>query len=183
MGAYGNDPGAYGVRCDDGWAAADISRPQVGTTDGETVFKADNGSWAEVGSIGGYDSACDFEQIGVPAAVALVLANGVVASPVCDNSAAYPGAQQDWKNDVCDPAAQQSDDWTQVAAQLQTAEPAYAGNPSGYKAAISELQAIAAIPDTNTSTAQQNEFTTDVQELNTFFNTPGLYITDTTTTC
>jgi hypothetical protein len=39
-------PGAYGVRCDHGWAVADVSRPGVGETDGETLFRATS-VWAE----------------------------------------------------------------------------------------------------------------------------------------
>lgn len=180
--AVGNGPGAYEVRCDGGWAVAAISRPKDGTTDGETVFKKDSsGTWVDVGMIGGYaPSECVLEPLGVPGPVASVLAKGVVGSPICDNSAAYSGAQQEWKSAVCDSAAQQSGDWVQAATQLQYAEPAYAGDPSGYEAAISELKAIAAIPDTGTTPAQQDEMTSDVQKLDTFFNTPGLYITATT---
>ena len=45
FGHFGNRPGAYGVICDRGWAVALISRPNVGTTDGETLFRAKSGSW------------------------------------------------------------------------------------------------------------------------------------------
>ena len=33
MGAYGNNPGAYGAICDEGWAVTNVRRPNVGTTD------------------------------------------------------------------------------------------------------------------------------------------------------
>ena len=67
MGAYGNNPGAYGAICDEGWAVADISRPNVGTTDGITVFKtAADGTWVEVGDIGYALAECTLESAGVP---------------------------------------------------------------------------------------------------------------------
>jgi hypothetical protein len=72
--------GAYDPICDANWAVASISRPNVGTTDGETVFNYENGSWVEVGQTGGDVAQCNLETAGVPADVALVLAQGVVHS-------------------------------------------------------------------------------------------------------
>ena len=119
---------------------------------------------------------------GRAASAATILARGVVGySGVCDDPHAYDIAQQEWKSAVCDNAAEQSDAWPQIAAELGYAELADGGDPAAYKAAVSELKAIAIIPETGATTAQQNEFSTDVRQLNGFFNTPGLYITDTTT--
>jgi hypothetical protein len=77
FGSNGNDPGAYGVVCDAGWAVALISRPNVGTTDGFTVFSVQDGAWVEVGQLGGDDAACQMVEVGVPESVALTLSKGV----------------------------------------------------------------------------------------------------------
>jgi hypothetical protein len=45
---------------------------------------------------------------------------------------------------------------------------------SGYTTAVSELMALAAIPETDTTPQQQAEAQTDITALDTFFNTPGL---------
>jgi hypothetical protein len=127
---------------------------------------------------------CNLEPAGVPAAVAAVLSNGVEGSSEvgCDSPTAFAGALQEWRTAVCDSAAQQSGDsgdWANAADILQQAQPQYAGNPSGYIAAINELKDIASIPETDTTPAQQVEFQSDAEELDAFFGTPGLYISDT----
>ncbi len=81
FGANGNDPGAYDVTCDDGWAVALISRPNVGTTDGFTVFTVQGGAWVEFGQMGGSDAACQMVELGVPESIALDLSHGVADSP------------------------------------------------------------------------------------------------------
>ncbi|MGN6252682.1 MAG: hypothetical protein ACTHNS_12785 [Marmoricola sp.] len=45
-------PTVYGARCYDGWAVALVSRPEVGTTDGGTLFDVSQGRWTERAQIG-----------------------------------------------------------------------------------------------------------------------------------
>jgi hypothetical protein len=69
----GQGPGAYSPKCDGDWAIALISHPNVGTTDGNELFRAENGKWADVGGVGGVPADCVLEKEGVPASVAKVL--------------------------------------------------------------------------------------------------------------
>jgi hypothetical protein len=75
--ATGGGPGASGQVCDQGWAVAAISRPNVGTTDGFTLFRVNSqGAWAEVGTLGGSAAECQLTADGVPPDVAAVLSGG-----------------------------------------------------------------------------------------------------------
>jgi hypothetical protein len=69
-------PGASEVVCDAGWAVALISRPNVGQTDGNTLFRAVDGSWRYVGELGGSVAACEMGGYHVPKPIALELAHG-----------------------------------------------------------------------------------------------------------
>ena len=78
-------PVATGAICVEGWAVALVSRPNVGTTDGFTLFQAQSGHWVEVGTLGGSLAACGIERtygVHVPTAVALKLARGQVHSGI-----------------------------------------------------------------------------------------------------
>jgi hypothetical protein len=75
-------PVASGQVCDDGWALASISRPDVGTTDGETLFQAQDGQWVEADQVNGAAPACALEMDGVPSDIAIVLSRGVQDSPI-----------------------------------------------------------------------------------------------------
>jgi len=89
MGSQGNNPGAYGVQCDGAWAVAAVSRPNVGTTDGETYFESVNGIWVELGN-GPGGAECDLTQAGIPQSVAIVLSGGVANDPIT-NCISTPG--------------------------------------------------------------------------------------------
>jgi hypothetical protein len=69
----GQGPGAYDPVCDGIWAIALVSHPQVGTTDGGVLFRAEGSSWTYVAGIGGVPADCILERNGVPASVAEVL--------------------------------------------------------------------------------------------------------------
>lgn len=76
----GNNPGAYDQICDGGWAWAFISRPNVGITDGGTLFHSVNNSWVEVAQTGGNSSiVCGLVADGVPQKIASVL-QGAISS-------------------------------------------------------------------------------------------------------
>jgi hypothetical protein len=179
FGQYGNDPGAYGVQCDDEWAVALVSRPNVGTTDGETLFREASSVWQEVAQLGPAVAECNLEPDGVPHVVAQVLAHGVKGAGVlgCDSPDAFRGARAEWKMAVCESEAQHSSDWVQAAYELKQAQPAYAGHTASYKRAIRELKKIASLPDTDVTPAQAAEYTTGIKGLDAFFHTPSLYLT------
>jgi len=66
-------PGASDPVCHGTWAIVSVSRPNVGTTDGITLFRAQDGAWIEVADVGGVHADCVLEAAGVPASVARVL--------------------------------------------------------------------------------------------------------------
>lgn len=80
--AVGDGPGAHGARCVGQWALAGISRPNVGTTDGATLFRqGPEGTWHEIGGGGMWlVASCQLVKMGVPASVAHQLAPGVPQS-------------------------------------------------------------------------------------------------------
>ena len=90
----------------------------------------------------------------------------------------YSQALAQWNQGVCIDAAQQGQYWHQAAADLQAGLGGDTGDASGYQSAISSLNDIAGIPDTNDTPAQQAEYQSDAETLDTFFSTPGLYISN-----
>jgi hypothetical protein len=69
-------PGASEVVCDAGWAVALISHPNVGPTDGNTLFRSVDDRWRYVGELGGSVATCQMRRYHVPKQVALKLAHG-----------------------------------------------------------------------------------------------------------
>jgi hypothetical protein len=70
-------PRTAGVKCYDGWAVAAIDRPNVGMTDGDTLFRARGATWLEYTSLANGAVECFLESLGISAAVSAVLADGV----------------------------------------------------------------------------------------------------------
>ncbi len=87
--AYSGEPGigpfADRAVCHDGWAIADISRPNVGTTDGQVLFRTSGLGWAEVAMLGNQGSDyCTLVRAGTPPAVARKFAlSGPPAGSTC----------------------------------------------------------------------------------------------------
>ena len=79
----GQGAGASGAVCVDGWAMANVSRPNVGTTDGDTLFESSGGTWMEVSDIGAPWTSCTLEGQGVPASVAPTLTTDFGGTTVC----------------------------------------------------------------------------------------------------
>lgn len=63
-------PGLLDIICVDEWAMASVDRPDVGTTDGATLFRFTGGSWGEVGEVGWPPVDCRLVKMGVPADIA-----------------------------------------------------------------------------------------------------------------
>ncbi len=83
---YGGNvrPGASEVVCDAGWAVALISHPNVGQTDGNTLFRSIDGTWRYVGELGGSVATCEMRHYHVPKPIALKLAHGHEHSGIAD---------------------------------------------------------------------------------------------------
>jgi hypothetical protein len=191
-------PTAYGAICDGGWAFALISRPNVGTTDGFTLFRATSaGTWVEVAGTGPNNNACDLTGLGVPAKIAIVLARGVAGGQSCDLPHACSIARSVWLEGRCSVPPQLTDDvdgWPAVAEVLRASEPAYGGDPTAYKRAILDLGHVAAMAnagslmigpgDDSTFFISSNAtFRTDMGQLDAFFRTPKLFLAPTTPAC
>lgn len=111
---------------------------------------------------------------------------GIGSHPVATSRTTSPAipyysiAQEQWKRDSSAFAYRQSFDWLEMAASLQVgiAHDVAARSRAGrkeYEVAISELVAIAGLPETSATPAQQRLAARDVAELNKFFATSGLY--------
>jgi len=191
-------PTAYGVICRDRWAISYISRPNVGTTDGLTLFQAKaSNRWVEVKELGYNDNACVLRGSGVPAKVAIVLARGTVGGPYCDLPYAYSLARTLWVSGRCSAPSQlidTADGWPAVAQTLQESEPGYGGNPNAYKMAILNLDHIVTVlkngnfllgPGTDGTwlTSRDPTFRTDLTQLDSFLHTPKYFVTSTLPAC
>jgi hypothetical protein len=194
----GQRPTAYGAICDGGWAFALISRPNVGTTDGFTVFRADSaGKWVEVREIGPNDSACALTGLGVPAKIAIILARGVAGGEYCDLPHAFSIAHTLWVEGRCSALSQLTgviSGWPSIAQTLQASEPAYGGNPTAYKRAILDLAQIVAIAKTGAILigpgldgtwfiTSNLTFRADIGQLDAFFHTPNFFLASTMPAC
>jgi hypothetical protein len=100
--------------------------------------------------------------------------------PAESPSDGFYNAEEAWSTDVCTPAASEGTAWQQAASDLTYGETEDGGDTSGYAAAAAELNDLAALPDTDATPAQQAEYQSDVQALDAFFNTPGLYLSSPT---
>ena len=63
-------------KCDGGWAVALVSRPNVGMTDGFTLFKWQESHWIEVTQLPNGAVECNLEAEGISPTLALKLAGG-----------------------------------------------------------------------------------------------------------
>jgi hypothetical protein len=87
----------------------------------------------------------------------------------------YSTALAQWKKGATAISAQQGVYWLAAAGLLQAAESTDSGNTSGYQVAANELRDLATLPDAQQTPAQNAEYHHDIDALNSFFNTPGLY--------
>lgn len=94
--------------------------------------------------------------------------------PATLNSADLAAARNRWKQGDSADAASQGQYWLDAAYDLESAIETGEPDP-GYAGAESQLQALAAFPDTDVTSAQKAEIQADIAALNNFFGTPGLY--------
>jgi hypothetical protein len=89
-------------------------------------------------------------------------------------TAKYDAARVQWQAGATAISAMQGKYWTQAAADL-TAGETTDSNPTGYAAAVTALKQLVSLPDAMQTPQQNAEFHADINALNTFFHTPGLY--------
>jgi predicted lipid-binding transport protein (Tim44 family) len=82
-------------------------------------------------------------------------------------TSAFGAAKAQWVAGAKADAANQGQYWTQAATDLSPF--------AGYSSDVADLRQLAALPDTDDTPTQMAEATADVNTLNSFFATPGLY--------
>jgi len=87
----------------------------------------------------------------------------------------YAKARTQWTQGASAISAQEGLYWSKAASDLQAGENTDSGDTSGYPKAIDELKNLAALPDAQQTPAQNAQYHTDIDDLNAFFGTPGLY--------
>jgi hypothetical protein len=89
--------------------------------------------------------------------------------------AGYDEARKQWQQGANAISAQMGLYWDNAATDLTTGLTSDTGDTSGYKAAIKELKELISLPDAQQTPQQNAAFHADINALNTFFHTPGLY--------
>jgi hypothetical protein len=100
-----------------------------------------------------------------------VSATTKAAAPV---KAAYEAARAQWVAGATAISADQGKFWSAAMADLNGGMKTDS-DPTGYAHAIDALKSLIALPDAQQTPAQNAEYHTDINDLNSFFKTPGLY--------
>jgi hypothetical protein len=95
-------------------------------------------------------------------------------TPPAPVTASYDAARTQWQAGATAISAQQGNYWSQAANDL-TAGEATDTNPTGYADAVTALKELISLPDAQQTAAQNARYHADINALNAFFNTPGLY--------
>jgi hypothetical protein len=90
-------------------------------------------------------------------------------------SAAAASAKQQWVEGATAISADLNRYLLRAASDLSGAVSAGDVNASGNQVAVQELRQLASIPETSDTPEQLAEAHSDIQALNSFFGTPGLY--------
>jgi hypothetical protein len=94
--------------------------------------------------------------------------------PTAAITTSYDAARVQWQNGAAAISAEQGKSWSQAAADLTLGETTDS-DPTGYASAVTMLNQLISLPDAQQTPAQNAEFHADINSLNTFFRTPGLY--------
>jgi hypothetical protein len=90
-------------------------------------------------------------------------------------SPGYNKALVQWKDGATAISAQQGVYWLAAASDLQAGKATDSRDTSTYQAAIDELKELTSLPDAQQTAAQNTAYHKDINALNNFFGTPGLY--------
>jgi hypothetical protein len=86
----------------------------------------------------------------------------------------YDAARAQWQAGATAISAQQGSYWSQAADDLTLGE-ATDSDSTGYADAVTALKELISLPDAQQTAAQNARYHTDIDALNIFFKTPGLY--------
>jgi hypothetical protein len=98
-----------------------------------------------------------------------------VPSPTAKTAPGFDAARAQWQLGAATISAQQGLYWTKAAGDLNAGKSTDRGDTSGYPAAIAHLKELVSLPDAQQTPAQNAAYHADINALNAFFNTPGLY--------
>ncbi len=131
-------------------------------------------------------SACTSTAAPAPAPTVTVTATQTTTAPAvtvtatvtktaaAPSTAGYDAALAQWKAGATTDSADQGSNWAKAVTDLTNGESTDT-NTTGYAAAITQLKQLISLPDAQQTAAQNAEYHADINALNTFFGTPGLY--------
>jgi hypothetical protein len=96
-------------------------------------------------------------------------------SPTAKAAPGYQAARAQWQLGATAISAQQGLSWSKAADDLNAGKSTDGGDTSGYAAAITHLKELVTLPDAQQTPAQNAAYHADINALNAFFKTPGLY--------
>jgi hypothetical protein len=95
-------------------------------------------------------------------------------TPPAPITKSYDAARVQWQDGATAISAEQGKFWSQAVADLTLGETTDS-DPTGYVGAVTMLNQLIALPDAQQTPAQNAQFHADINGLNAFFKTPGLY--------
>jgi hypothetical protein len=132
------------------------------------------GVWAAVFAVAGVLAGCSNSPNSNTKATTTTTSATTTTTTTTGPSAAFTAAKAQWNQGSCAASAVQGQYWQTAATDLQTSE-----SQPATATAIADLKQLITLPDMGLTSTQSNEFQSDVQYLDGFFDTPGLYSTAT----
>jgi hypothetical protein len=109
-----------------------------------------------------------------PVATVTVTATATATAPAAPVTTGYDKAVIQWKDGATASSADEGISWSKAVADL-TAGKTTDTHTAGYSTAIAKLVNLISLPDAQQTPTQNAEYHADIDSLNTFFKTPGLY--------
>ena len=102
---------------------------------------------------------------------------GTAPSPISSTikGKGFTSAQTEWKKGAGVSSAQEGAYWIRAANDLLAGEKTDGNGTEAYQIAIVELKELTSLPDAQQSPEQNIRYHMDIEALDGFFNTPGLY--------
>jgi hypothetical protein len=130
-------------------------------------------------------SACSSTAAPAPSPTVTVTSTATVTAPAvtvtatvtataASSKAGYDAAVTEWKAGALADSADQGKNWSKAVTDLTNGE-STDSDSTGYATAVGQLTQLISLPDAQQTTAQNASYHADINALNTFFATPGLY--------
>jgi hypothetical protein len=123
----------------------------------------------------GAGAAVAITALAIAAVAGCASTPGSAATAAPASRAAFNAARVQWQKGATAISADQGKYWTKAAADLTAGAATDGGDTSGYAVAATALAELTSLPDAMQSPAQNAAYHADIDALNTFFHTPGLY--------